>query len=1160
MHLRRFHALIGVLLCLVALVIWNHDPSTEGDLTQTGSIEALNSPTPTLLKSGDPVRSFAEWTDESNQEDSLEQGIKLARERAVAMRVLMRKDPDAALAAALSYTQYAKLPKEIKAIVEEPFSVSGSLDVQISCGAGHDSKMHYYLESDAGAWHAYLPEYERVGISKAGIPLQGIRLGETAVVRGTVFQVLDDEDANFAKSTWPSGQTDTSLSYVTGAEIEGDGLTAVSGGRVYRFQNQEELNRIETALREADQLSGLHTGSQWILRNVAADGFPFEQFSQETLSAAYDSTTGAKTALFILVSFPDLPDSPANAATLEQLIDVQVNNALVDYSYGKTSMDADVHAGPVQVLSVSGNYLGDTNGDEIQDTLKDNDDLYNEAIAAYISATGSPDPRSTYDTVGIYFTDIGYSFAGLASVGGQRMWITGSLNDEVILHEFGHNYGLRHAQYWVYDYGNSASTNPVDPTGASQDYGDIFDVMGEGSTTEGHFHMGAKQFLGWIENNEWDDLSSSSDNGTYRVYRFDDGGSSGLQALRISKSNSSDHYWVGYRRESGGLETFEKGAYLTWELAGGNTFRNQSWLVDTTPGSGDGKEDSTITLGRTYADSASEVYITPIAVGGSAPAEYIDLAVNFGPFIGNADPTGLLSGPTTTEARQLVLFSASVTDADGDTLAYAWDMGDGTVKLNSPTTTHSWSVGGTYEIALTVSDMKGGSVSLTKEVTVTDPLSMWSDRTSGTTEELYGIAASSDTVIVVGSGETVLRSTDGETWTDFSINNTNLTLHDIIWTGSEFVAVGQDYDFDESVVGWEGVIYTSPTGETWTLSFQTDTADTELNGIAYDGTLTLIAVGNSATILRKSGAGAWTPIATDIANTHILQDVSHGDGNFVLVGHATTPSFNGDVEVRNSSDGQTWTDVSSNTGLDSWKDFSEVEYLSDALYASGHFSNLYRSTNSGLSWSTATTDVSGRFELDGIAHTNGVYYAVGRNRDNANADIDLVSNDGINWTEVDPGALSDRNELIAFNGTFISVGDGGSIRQSGATSNSTDFDSFTTTYFPGGGNDALPDSNSDSDWASNLIEYALGGVPNSNADTPDQPTMSFDGSDRAVFEITRDAKQQDVAYSVWWSQDLSTWTQVGLVIVEDTPTSLKVRTEQTFDQQDKAFFRLQVNQ
>jgi hypothetical protein len=285
--------------------------------------------------------------------------------------------------------------------------------------------------------------------------------------------------------------------------------------------------------------------------------------------------------------------------------------------------------------------------------------------------------------------------------------------------------------------------------------------------------------------------------------------------------------------------------------------------------------------------------------------------------------------------------------------------------------------------------------------------------------------------------------------------------------------------------------------------------------------------------------------------------VAYGDGHFVFVGHATTPSFNGDVEVRNSTDGLTWADHSANTSLASWQDFREIEFVDGAFHASGFYGRARRSTNAGQNWST--TQIGDSYQIEGFAGIDGTLYAVGQNKNNADADIDLVSNDGINWTTTDPGAIEDRHELIAFNGTFISVGDAGSIRQSGTMAGSVGYDSYTATYFSGGGNDALEDSNPDFDWANNLIEYALGGIPDSNSDVPDQPVMYFDAADYAVFEITRDQKQQDVAYSVWWSPDLTTWTQAGLVVIEDTDTSLKVRTDQTFDQQNKAFFRLQLD-
>ncbi len=40
-------------------------------------------------------------------------------------------------------------------------------------------------------------------------------------------------------------------------------------------------------------------------------------------------------------------------------------------------------------------------------------------------------------------------------------------------------------------------------------------------------------------------------------------------------------------------------------------------------------------LGLTHEDSAAGLFVTPIAVGGTASERYIDVQVNIGPFPGN---------------------------------------------------------------------------------------------------------------------------------------------------------------------------------------------------------------------------------------------------------------------------------------------------------------------------------------------------------------------------------------------------------------------------------------------------------------------------------------------------------------------------------------------
>ncbi|MDQ8196456.1 PKD domain-containing protein, partial [Coraliomargarita sp. SDUM461004] len=137
---------------------------------------------------------------------------------------------------------------------------------------------------------------------------------------------------------------------------------------------------------------------------------------------------------------------------------------------------------------------------------------------------------------------------------------------------------------------------------------------------------------------------------------------------------------------------------------------------------------------------------------------------------------------------------------------------------------------------------------------------------------------------------------------------------------------------------------------------------------------------------------------------------------------------NGEVAVYRSSDGANWEDLSNGTGLDSWQDFREIEYLEGAFYASGHYSRARRSTDAGQTWSSAQT--GDYHQLTGYATINGIYYGVGYNLNNSYADIDLISTDGIDWIPINPGAVEDRQAIIAFNNTFISVGLNGSIRQS----------------------------------------------------------------------------------------------------------------------------------
>ena len=92
------------------------------------------------------------------------------------------------------------------------------------------------------------------------------------------------------------------------------------------------------------------------------------------------------------------------------------------------------------------------------------------------------------------------------------------------------------------------------------------------------------------------------------------------------------------------------------------------------------------------------------------------------------DPPVIQSGPTAApnpvKYGEAVAFSVTASDADGDTLTYSWDFGDGTGSAQEDPT-HVFAAPGTYEATATVSDGKGGTAaaSVTVEVAA-DPLAM----------------------------------------------------------------------------------------------------------------------------------------------------------------------------------------------------------------------------------------------------------------------------------------------------------------------------------------------------------------------------------------------------------------------------------------------------
>jgi hypothetical protein len=205
--------------------------------------------------------------------------------------------------------------------------------------------------------------------------------------------------------------------------------------------------------------------------------------------------------------------------------------------------------------------------------------------------------------------------------------------------------------------------------------------------------------------------------GVYRIYPHDDTNSINLLCgLSISRS-ASTNYWIEFRQKFTSNRWLMSGAGIRWAGTG----NQKSHLLDTTPGSPNGKTDAALVLGRTFSDAAAGVHITTLRKAGTTP-ESLDIMVNLGLFAGNATPTVAIdAGPTSTSPGSPLNFSATASDGDGDTLAYYWDFGDGTFGTNGAAASKSWSSSGEYVVRCEVSDMKGKVASDSVVVIVGSP-------------------------------------------------------------------------------------------------------------------------------------------------------------------------------------------------------------------------------------------------------------------------------------------------------------------------------------------------------------------------------------------------------------------------------------------------------
>lgn len=596
---------VGVPLLLVCLVWWK-----RGDVEVPAlSEERVEQDRKHRELLGPPVvweapRSFQEWLAKDGKPSpqvSLAEGVALARERRETMKRIIETDPERALELAVSREARSGLPEEIVELLEVPISAAGEFEKVVSCYTAGPERP------------ADVPEFERfltINDRRYRAFTFGRRVDLPTKDRISVHGIAIDD----AMAVSPD-------------PVMRDGLVAEAFGGEKEFASEDDLERYAAMLVTAESLPGPGEVP------VSDEG--------DFVEAESAWTEGNKRILYLRVRFADDDPTyePVSLATAQSHQDDVAEHYRIA-SYGKLNVTT-VFPDVITLTENKSEYVGQGLGK-----------MMNEARDAAIVLGDARGLDWDYDNYDFYtiISDGGIgSYAGVAQVGGRKSHHQkGYTSLRTSGHEFGHNLGLSHAYYNYTSDLSPRGTTPANGAGRIE-YGHRFSVMSAqgGSDMNNpalpHFTAHEKWRLDWVTDSDIVDITSGDQSGTYRLYQNDDEDVTGLRAIRIPSGGLYSKYWLSYRtawrqpNRSSNNEYLLNGILFNWSGSGGGT----STLLDMTPYSDEGSQgsgstsrdnsdkwDAPLLIGRTYTDSESKVSVTPIARGGTAPDEYIDVHVH----------------------------------------------------------------------------------------------------------------------------------------------------------------------------------------------------------------------------------------------------------------------------------------------------------------------------------------------------------------------------------------------------------------------------------------------------------------------------------------------------------------------------------------------------
>ncbi len=642
-----------------------------------------------LPPDADPIARFDEWSARylaapAEKKGALvTEGGRLAEARRVEMKTIIPADPKRALDSAVPMVVLQALPAAIVARLEERVNANafyGVLGVtpDPDAPALDEPPIRREVRLDDGTrYEAYVYGKRTTQPTTEHADVNGIAIDKVIALDERRLRVLEaGERPDLGKAIFYvcpiSGKTVVVKKTDDGAPPPIDASTpAVEvGGEIHYICDCGHIHAVEEGLVAAEGGSG-----------------PVKP----TGSIATSQSTGVRTVLYMRVTFPETNLQPQSEAEAYDLMR-QVNDFMVESSYGSVYLLTTVT--PLLVMPHSKAWYESGGGSEY--------DVRSDAQAAAL-ALGYDWNQYDHDVTA--YTGGPGTFSGLGYVGSKGIWLR-SRSVGVAAHEFGHNFGLWHANFW-----NTNDKTSIG-SGSNLEYGNSFDTMGPANAGDYHFNAAHKTRLDWLAQQTF--VTQVTQSGRYRIFAFDQPrlDPANRYSMRIRK-DSQREYYAEFRQKSFGENAWVRdGILLNWApWSGSNGSNGGSQLIDTTPGTPGGRTDAAITIGRTFSDFESGIHITPIGKGGTVP-ESMDVVVNVGTFPGNRPPTLTVNASASNAPSNTPInFTANASDPDGDALSYAWDFGDSTFSnTNSQSVSKTWA-SGDYVVRCVVSDMKGQTAS-----------------------------------------------------------------------------------------------------------------------------------------------------------------------------------------------------------------------------------------------------------------------------------------------------------------------------------------------------------------------------------------------------------------------------------------------------------------